>query len=74
MPHPTSWKSILILSSYLRLGLPSGRLPSGLPTKVLYAPLFSPLCATWPAHLILLDTNIQQNKWRYTKAFWKTSD
>jgi hypothetical protein len=23
-PHPTSWKSILILSSYLLLGLPSG--------------------------------------------------
>jgi hypothetical protein len=27
MPHPTSWRSILILSSHLRLGLPSGRLP-----------------------------------------------
>jgi hypothetical protein len=25
-PHPTSWRSILILSSHLRLGLPSGRL------------------------------------------------
>ena len=23
-PHPTSWRSILILSSHLRLGLPSG--------------------------------------------------
>ena len=23
-PHPTSWRSILILSTYLRLGLPSG--------------------------------------------------
>ena len=24
-PHPTSWRSILILSTHLRLGLPSGR-------------------------------------------------
>ena len=28
-PHPTSWRSILILSTHLRLGLPSGLLPSG---------------------------------------------
>ena len=26
-PHPTSWRSILILSSHLRLGLPSGAGP-----------------------------------------------
>ena len=31
-PHPTSWRSILI-STRLRLGLPSGLLPSGFASK-----------------------------------------
>ena len=33
--HPSSWRSILILSSHLRLGLPSGLFLSSLPTKSL---------------------------------------
>ena len=37
-PHPTSWRSNLILSTHLRLGLLSGLFPSGFPTKILYTP------------------------------------
>ena len=54
-PHIHFLKSILILSSHLRLGLPSGLFPSGFPTKILFTPLLSPIRATYPAHLIILD-------------------
>ena len=54
-PHPTSWRSILILSFHLCLGFPSGIFPSGFPTKTLCTPLFSTIRATRPAHLILFD-------------------
>ena len=49
-PHPTSLRSILILTSQLGLGLPIGLFPPGLPTKTLYTPLSSPLRAACPAH------------------------
>ena len=44
-PHPTPWRSILILS-YLCLGLP---------TKTLHTSLLSPIHATCPTSIILLD-------------------
>ena len=47
-PHPTSWRSVLILSTHLRLGLLSGLLPSGFPIKTLYTP---PPVLTYTRHM-----------------------
>ena len=52
---PLTQKSILILSSHLGLGLPSGLFPSDFPTKILYTPLLSPIRAACTAHLIFLE-------------------
>jgi len=53
--HPVSLKFILILSSYLCLGLPSGLCPLGFPHNILFAFFISPMHATCPAYFILLD-------------------
>jgi hypothetical protein len=44
--YPISLRSILIFSTHLRLGPPSGLFPSGFHTNILYAFLFSPIRAT----------------------------
>jgi hypothetical protein len=54
-PPPTSWRSTLILSSHLCLGLRNGLCPTCFPTNTLCTPLSSPICATCLAHLIRLD-------------------
>jgi hypothetical protein len=54
-PQPISLRSILMSSTHLRLGLPSGLFPLGFPTKTLYTFTSSPTRATCPAHLILFD-------------------
>ena len=41
-PHPISWRCILILSTHLSLGLPSGLFLSGFPTKTLFTPFSHP--------------------------------
>jgi hypothetical protein len=52
--YPISLISIQILSSHLRLGLPSCLFLSGLRTKTLHTFLISLVHAPGPAHLILL--------------------
>jgi hypothetical protein len=51
-PNSTSWRSILILSSHLRLGLPSGLFPTGFRTKTLYVPCIARPFSLIPCRLV----------------------
>jgi len=64
VPHPTSWRFVLILSTHVHLGLPSGRFLSGFPTKNLYTPLFSPLWATCPFFSIFITRTILDEEYK----------
>jgi hypothetical protein len=57
---PSSLRSILI-SSYLGLGFLNGLFPFYFRTKIPYQLLFSPMCATCPTYLTLLDFIIPKN-------------
>jgi len=62
-PLPTSWKSILILTSHLRLGHSSGLFPSGFPTKTMYTPLLSP-------HTCYIPRQSHSSRFVYRNNFW----
>jgi hypothetical protein len=54
-PRAINLTSILILSSLLRLGLPSSHFPSVFPTNIVYPFLISIMRVTCPAHVIFID-------------------
>ena len=70
-PNFTSWRSILILFSHLLLGLQSGLLPLGFPTKTLHASLLFLIHATHTFRLILLTFDDSNDIW-WLSPCWKT--
>jgi hypothetical protein len=76
--QPYFLRYILILSSHLRLGLPSGLFLSHFPTEVLYTFLISLMRATRPANLTLLrDANANTNtskQWTSSPFDWRHRD
>jgi hypothetical protein len=56
--HPTSPRTFLILSTHLRLGLPSGLFPSGFPTVSYMNSSSPPIYVARSANLVLLGSII----------------
>jgi hypothetical protein len=44
---------LILLSPHLRVALPRGRIPSSVPSRMVYAHLFFPMSAKYPAPFIL---------------------
>jgi hypothetical protein len=51
---PSCLCKLILILSYLRVGFPNGFFSTGFPAKMLYTLLFCPMCATYPAHVMLL--------------------
>ena len=78
--HPTSWRSILILSAHLRLGLACGLFPSGFPYRPPsphpYAPQAQLMSFKQPLPLLLLDavvSNFQPSGKANRVSYWAFS-
>ena len=69
-PHTTSWESILILSSHLRLGLPSGLFPSRFLTKTPFKPLLFPYVLHAPPTSFFSIWSHQTRSWYYDCYMW----
>jgi len=63
LPHPTSWRSILILPSHLTLGLPSFPFRQVSPTETLYAPLLSSHTSYLPSTYLSFWFCLSSNIW-----------
>ena len=71
-PHPTSPRSILILSTHLRIGLPSGLLPSSFPGKTPHTPFPHPY-APHACYLAVFRKNISAFSWMFIPSCSETS-